>query len=62
MLLWLWILGRVPLTQAFAFFGLSFFFVPILAHRFLGDAITIQTWIGAAIIMIGIIVSNWRTL
>lgn len=61
MLLWLWVLGRVPLTQAFAFFGLSFFIVPALAHRFLGDAVTLNTWLGAAIIALGIVVTNWRS-
>jgi undecaprenyl phosphate-alpha-L-ara4N flippase subunit ArnE len=60
MLLWLWVLGRVPLTQAFAFFGLSFFIVPALAHRFLGDAVSGSTWIGAGIIAVGIVVTNWR--
>ena len=60
MLLWLWVLGRVPLSQAFAFFGLSFFLVPALAHRFLGDAVSLNTWVGAAIIMAGIVVTNWR--
>ena len=58
MLMWLWILGRVPITQAFAFFGLSFFIVPFLANRFLGDPINKFTWIGASIILVGILVSN----
>jgi undecaprenyl phosphate-alpha-L-ara4N flippase subunit ArnE len=61
MLLWLWVLGRVPLSQAFAFFGLSFFLVPALAHRFLGDAVSWTTWVGATIILAGIVVTNWRT-
>lgn len=59
MLLWVYVLSRVPLTQAFAFFGLSFFVVPALASRFLGDPVTVHTWIGAAIIMLGILVTNW---
>lgn len=58
MLMWLWILGRVPITQAFAFFGLSFFIVPFLANKFLGDPISKFTWIGASIILVGILVSN----
>lgn len=61
MLMWLWLLGRVPLSQAFAFFGLSFFLVPIIAHRFLGDAVSVNTWVGAAIIMLGIMVTNLRS-
>lgn len=58
MLMWLWILGRVPITQAFAFFGLSFFLVPYLANRYLGDPISQYTWVGAVIILTGIVVTN----
>ncbi|EGJ11338.1 EamA family transporter [Rubrivivax benzoatilyticus] len=61
MALWLWVLSRVPITQAFAFFGLSFVFVPLMASRFLGDPMTTQTWIGAGIIILGIVVTNWRS-
>ncbi|WP_425256817.1 EamA family transporter [Rubrivivax sp. RP6-9] len=60
MALWMFVLSRVPLTQAFAFFGLSFFIVPALAHRFFGDPVSLQTWLGAGIIMLGIVVTNWR--
>jgi undecaprenyl phosphate-alpha-L-ara4N flippase subunit ArnE len=59
MLLWLWILGRVPLTQAFAWFGMSFFLVPLLAHRFLGDPVSPYPWVGAGIILLGILVSGY---
>lgn len=60
MLLWLWVLGRVPLTHAFAWFGMSFFIVPILAHRFLGDPVSPYTWIGAGVIVAGILISGYR--
>ena len=58
MSLWLYVLSRVPLTQAFAFFGLCFFLVPLMAHYFLGDPVSGSTWAGAAIIVLGVIVSN----
>ncbi|MDO9095752.1 MAG: EamA family transporter [Rubrivivax sp.] len=58
MLLWLWLLSRVPLSQAFAFFGLSFILVPLLAHRFLGDPVSPGTWLGATLVMVGIAVST----
>ncbi|MCZ2439833.1 MAG: hypothetical protein LC119_06630 [Burkholderiales bacterium] len=61
MLLWLWILGRVPLTQAFAWFGMSFFLVPLLAHRFLGDPVSPFTWAGAGVILLGILISGYRS-
>lgn len=59
MLLWAWVLSRVPLTQAFAFFGLSFVVVPLLSHRLLGDPLTPYTWAGAVVIMAGIALTNW---
>ena len=60
MLLWLWLLTRVPLTQAFAFFGISFFLVPLLANRFLGDPVNVYTWLGAGVIALGIMISSWK--
>jgi undecaprenyl phosphate-alpha-L-ara4N flippase subunit ArnE len=59
MLLWAWVLSRVPLTQAFAFFGLSFVVVPLMSHRWLGDPLTPYTWAGAVVIMFGIALTNW---
>lgn len=59
LLLWTWILSRVPLTQAFAFFGLSFVTVPLLAHLLLGDPIGGNTWLGGGIIFCGIVIAAW---
>lgn len=61
MLLWLWVLSRVPITQAFAFFGLGFVAVPLLAHRWLGDPLTPQMLVGGVVIMAGIVLTNWPT-
>jgi undecaprenyl phosphate-alpha-L-ara4N flippase subunit ArnE len=57
MLMWMFILSRVPLTQAFAFFGLCFFLVPLLANQLHGDPISARTWVGAAIIAVGVVVT-----
>ena len=59
MVLWLWVLSRVPITQAFAFFGLGFVAVPLLAHRWLGDPLTPQVLAGGVVIMAGIVITNW---
>jgi undecaprenyl phosphate-alpha-L-ara4N flippase subunit ArnE len=59
MLLWMWVLSRVPITQAFAFFGLGFVTVPLLAHRWLGDPLTPHMLAGGAVIMAGIVLTNW---
>lgn len=62
MIMWLWILSRVPITQAFAFFGLPFFLVPLLAHHIFGDPISVNTWVGAAIILIGVLVMSQQPI
>jgi undecaprenyl phosphate-alpha-L-ara4N flippase subunit ArnE len=59
MLLWLWVLSRVPITQAFAFFGLSFIAVPLLAHHWLGDPLTPQMLLGGVVILAGIALTHW---
>ena len=59
MVLWTWVLSRVPLTQAFAFFGLSFFTVPLMAHFVLGDPVGSNTWLGGAVICCGIVIAAW---
>lgn len=58
MLLWLFILSRVPLTIAFPFFGLSFLLVPLFANRIAGDPVSASTWVGGTIILAGIAVSS----
>jgi drug/metabolite transporter (DMT)-like permease len=57
-LLWLFILGRVPLSIAFPFFGLCFFMVPLLAWHFLGDPLSWRTFVGAAAILGGIAIAS----
>lgn len=59
MLIWLWVLSRVPITQAFAFFGLGFIAVPLLAYRWLGDPLTPQMLAGSVVIMAGIALTHW---
>lgn len=58
MMLWLFVLSRVPLSYAFSYFGLSFFFVPLISGWMLNDPVGPNTWLGAAIIFVGVIVSN----
>ncbi|MCD9047976.1 EamA family transporter [Luteimonas sp. MHLX1A] len=58
--LWLAVLARVPLSQAFPFYGLSFLLVPMFARLFLGEAIPSRVWIGGAVIGIGILIASWE--
>lgn len=58
MLMWLYILGRVPLSVAFPFFGLCFMLVPLLSHWIVGDPVSASTWVGAGVILVGISIST----
>lgn len=56
-LLWLISLKGVPLRVAYPFAATAFFIVPILAHFFLGEALSWNTFFGASLIGLGVIVS-----
>ena len=54
---WVALLRQVPLQLAYPFVALAFFFVPILAHWFLGEALRWQSFLGAAFILAGVWIS-----
>lgn len=58
--LWLAVLARVPLSQAFPFYGLSFLLVPIFAWIFLGESIPFRVWLGGGVIAVGIVIASWE--
>jgi undecaprenyl phosphate-alpha-L-ara4N flippase subunit ArnE len=58
MVMWLFVLSRVPLTIAFPFFGLCFLLVPLFAHWIVGDPVSLSTWLGGGIILVGISVGT----
>lgn len=56
-ILWIFVLQTLDLNRAFLYAALTFVFVPILSHFFLGEVIRPQTTIGAIMIISGIAVS-----
>ena len=56
-LLWIWVLRHAPLHLAYPFMALAFIIVPLLSHYFLGEPINIKTFIGGALIVIGVSLS-----
>jgi drug/metabolite transporter (DMT)-like permease len=56
-LLWVYALRTLPLRVAYPFAALAYLLVPLLAHFFLSEPLQVRTLIGAAIIMLGILVS-----
>ena len=59
-LLWLIALKGMPLRFAYPFAALAFFIVPTMAHFLLGETVSLNTYIGAGIIALGVIVSVVR--
>jgi undecaprenyl phosphate-alpha-L-ara4N flippase subunit ArnE len=60
-LLWLAVLARVPLSTAFPFYGLTFILVPAFALWLLHEPIRPQTWVGGAVILLGVLISSWES-
>ena len=56
-LLWVFVLRTVPLSSAYAVFSLAFLIVPVLAWIFLGETLSLNTLIGGAIIVVGVIIA-----
>lgn len=54
-IVWQQLLKRLPLSLAYMFKGTSLLFVLLLSALFLDDAITWQNLVGAALIIVGIV-------
>jgi undecaprenyl phosphate-alpha-L-ara4N flippase subunit ArnE len=55
--LWVICLSRVPLTLAYPIVALSYIIVPLLAKVFLGESLSMHSFIGAAVIIAGVYIS-----
>ena len=55
-LLWIQALKNVPLSFAYSFMALSYVAVPILSVIFLGETLNLKYWIGAGLIIAGLMV------
>ena len=57
-LLWVWILTRIPLSQAYPWAALGAVFVPLAAVLLLGESVTPLYWLGTALIALGIVLAQ----
>lgn len=55
-LLWQQIIKRMPVAEAYMFKGTSLVFVLLLSALIFGEAITLSNIIGAAVIIVGIVI------
>jgi drug/metabolite transporter (DMT)-like permease len=56
--LWVALLRQVPLSVAYPFVALAFFFVPLMGHWVLGETLRWQTLAGAGVIFAGVWISG----
>lgn len=57
--LWIWILSRVPLSQAYPWVGVGVVLVPLLAQFVHGEKVNLTFWIGALLVAVGIVVTQY---
>jgi multidrug transporter EmrE-like cation transporter len=57
--LWIWILSRVPLSQAYPWVALGTAIVPFLGWCIFGERLAPVFWVGVVLIMAGIIVIQY---
>lgn len=58
--LWYWALGHLPAAQVAVFSNLQPLVTALLAHAFLGEAITVQFLAGAGVVMVGVLLAQSR--
>jgi multidrug transporter EmrE-like cation transporter len=58
-LLWVWILSRVPLTQAYPWVAAGVAIVPLLGWLTFGERVTPMFWFGVAFIIAGILLTQF---
>lgn len=56
-ILWILLLQHTPLSRIYPYMALSFVFVPLLAHFFLGDVLGLRYLLGSVIIACGVVVA-----
>ncbi|MEE9455504.1 MAG: hypothetical protein V3V13_14155 [Paracoccaceae bacterium] len=57
-ILWIFVLRAVPLSIAYSFMGITYMTVPVLSALFLNETLSLRSFIGAALIISGVLVVN----
>ena len=57
-LLWVWILSRVPLSQAYPWVALAMSAVPILAVIFFHERFDSSYWLGVGLVVLGVFITQ----
>jgi undecaprenyl phosphate-alpha-L-ara4N flippase subunit ArnE len=54
-ILWLYVLRTIPLSQAFPVLGLMYALIPIASHYLLKERVVFSQWVGISIIITGVV-------
>jgi drug/metabolite transporter (DMT)-like permease len=57
--LWVWLLSRVTLMQAYPWVSAGVIIVPLLSAAIFGERVTSAYWLGAALIVAGIVITQY---
>jgi multidrug transporter EmrE-like cation transporter len=57
--LWIYVLSRVPLTQAYPWVAGATVLVPLLGHVFYGEVVSPIFWMGMALILAGLLLTQF---
>ncbi|WP_084435647.1 EamA family transporter [Desulfomicrobium escambiense] len=58
--MWLFVLKQIPLRIAYPYAALAFIFVPLLGHFIIGEKIYWNTFVGASLILVGVLISSLK--
>lgn len=58
--MWLGVLKTAPLRVAYPFVALAFFIVPIMAHYFLKESLSWNTFVGGMFIAVGVVIATYK--
>ena len=61
-LLWIWILSRVPLSQAYPWIAVGTAIVPLLGWYLFDERVAPVFWVGVALIIAGILLVQYGSL
>jgi multidrug transporter EmrE-like cation transporter len=59
--LWIWILSRVPLSQAYPWVTAGMAVVPLLGWYAFGESVAPLFWLGFALILVGISITQYSS-
>ena len=60
--LWIWILSRVPLMQAYPWVAVGMAIVPLLGWLVFGERVGPLFWLGVAFILMGVTLTQYAAL